>query len=466
MTTCAAAPRVSTPASTPRFYAPLYASLLEYARENPARFHMPGHKGGELSPLYGVFGDSLNFDVTELPETDSLFEDNGAILEAERLAAREYGARDTLFSAGGSTLCIQAMLRLVSKEGGKIICARNIHRAAANAMALLGLEPVWVWPRPFENSGLPGEILPEDIEAAADANGDAAAVFLTSPDYYGVMSDIAGISAVCRKHNIPLLVDNAHGAHLSCLEGPLHPIAQGADMTCDSAHKTLPTLTGGAFLQINSPLFSRTDAKDAMTLFGSTSPSYFIMLSLDLARAWMARDGKAAFAGLAKKVAAFRGKCASLGFFTPREAVFDPVRITIDTASRGIPGTAAALHFRRHGVSPEMSDGRHIVLIPTPFNTDGDFARLEAALDGLATGAPIPLPSFPCEKPGRIIGMRQALMSQNETVDVSVCRGRVAAEAKCPCPPCVPVVMPGELISETMVISLKSYGVLKIKVVK
>jgi arginine decarboxylase len=455
-----------------RFCAPLYASLLKYAQDNPARFHMPGHKGGELSPLFSVFGGALGFDVTELPETDNLFEDEGAILEAERLASRFYGTRETLFSAGGSTMCIQAMLRLVSARrharagGGKVICARNIHKAVVSAMALLDIEPVFVWNHKFEGSGMPGVILPEDIEAAASQYRDAVAVFLTSPDYYGVMSDIPSISAVCRRHGLPLLVDNAHGAHLCCLDRALHPIAQGADMCCDSAHKTLPALTGGAFLQINSPEYFRSDAKDAMALFGSTSPSYLIMLSLDLARAWMEEDGAAAFTRLSEKVASLREKCASLGFFTPEKAVFDPVRITIDTASRGISGYDAALHLRRHGISPEMGDGRHLVLIPTPFNTDDDFARLEAALDSLETGSPLPIENKELEKPEIKMSLREAIMSPFETVETQNSAGKIAAEAKCPCPPCVPLVMPGELISSKMAISLKSYGVLNIKVVK
>jgi arginine decarboxylase len=447
------------------FDTPLYNSLLKYSGENPARFHMPGHKGSGFSPLFDVFGEVLRFDVTELPETDNLFEDTGAILEAEKLAARVYGTNTTVFSAGGSTLCIQAMLRLTAKGGGKIICARNVHRSAVNAMALLGIEPVWVWPSPFAGSGLPGRILPEDVKDAARNNPDADAVFLTSPDYYGVISDIAGISAVCRKYSMPLLVDNAHGAHLKCLDKRLHPIALGADMCCDSAHKTLPALTGGAFLHIASQRFSRDDAKSAMTLFGSTSPSYLIMLSLDIARAWMERDGKAAFARLSEKVRNIREKCASLGFFTPHDAVFDPVRITIDTASRGITGYDAALCMRRHGVSPEMCDGRHLVLIPTPFQSDADFNRLETAIDALETGAPIALVNgFEC--PSAEMSLRDAVTAKCETVEISESAGRIAAEAKCPCPPCVPIIMPGERITHDMAKSLKSYGVSKIKVVK
>jgi arginine/lysine/ornithine decarboxylase len=444
---------------------PLYKALITYASQNPARFHMPGHKG-VATLLSGVFGDALSFDVTELPETDNLFDDTGAILEAEKAAAREYKTRETLFSAGGSTLCIQAMLRLVSKDGGRVISARNIHRAAVNAMALLGIEPVWVWPRPFEGSALPGVISPADIEEAVLQSPDVTAVYITSPDYYGVLSDIEGISAVCHRHNLPLLVDNAHGAHLNLLEGRLHPISQGADMTCDSAHKTLPALTGGAFLHINSTRFSREDTKEAMVLFGSTSPSYLIMLSLDLARVWMESDGRAEFAKLREKVTSIRKICLAHGFFSPPDAVFDPVRLTIDTASRGISGDTAALLLRQQGISVEMSDKRHIVLLPTPFNSQNDFARLENALNSLPLGPPITFEVLPLEKPKRRVSMREALMSQNKTVDIDDAQGRIAAQARCPCPPGVPLSMPGELISREMAKSLKSYGVLKINVVK
>lgn len=426
---------------------------------------MPGHKGAK-SPLFDVFGKSLGLDVTELPETDNLFEETGAILEAERLAAEFYGTRETLFSAGGSTLCIQAMLRLVSKGGGRIICARNIHRSAVNTMALLGIEPVFIWPEPFEGSALPGAVTAKKVEEAASKFSDACAVFLTSPDYYGIISDIKGISEVCQRHNLTLIVDNAHGAHLKLLEGNLHPIDNGADMVCDSAHKTLPALTGGAFLHINSSRFSKEEAKRAMTLFGSTSPSYLIMLSLDIARAWAAKEGKSAFRKLAQKVADIRVLCKSIGFYSPYNAVFDPVRITIDTASCGITGNSAALFMRKNGISPEMSDERHLVLIPTPFNSDEDFERLKNALISLKPGKPIPLKQYLPKKPECVMPIKQAVFSESIQRDIQDCVGRISAEAKCPCPPCIPLVMPGELITQEIAEALKSYGVLNIKVVQ
>ena len=447
--------------------APLADALGRHCAARRARFHTPGHKGEPSSPLYPFFGGGLRWDLTELPDTDSLFEASGPILSAERLAARQFGTRETLLSAGGATLCIQAMLRLAtagkSAGGRRVVCARNLHRSAVNALSLLGLEPVWVWPRPFPGSALPGAIRPEDVERALAAAGGAAAVYLTSPDYYGVLSDIRGIADVCARHGAALLVDHAHGAHLWCLRGgALHAVRQGADLCCDSAHKTLPVLTGGAWLQIgpHAP-FGREEAKDAMALFGSTSPNYPVMLSLDVARAWMAREGEAAFGRLERRVGAVRALAGSLGFFTPSGVAFDPVRLMFDTGSVGVTGEEAAAVFRRVGVEPEMQDGRHLVLLPSPFNPEEDFLRAEEALRRIASlgKAPFPPDDYEPEHPGRAALPGEALRRPCEHVPVESAAGRVAAQAACPCPPGVPLVMPGERVSASMAKALKKYGV-------
>lgn len=445
--------------------APLYRAVKEYCAASPSRFHTPGHKAAIRSPLHGIFGPMLKLDVTELPETDSLFDAGGAIFDAETLAAREFGMGATLFSSGGATLCIQAMLRLASARGRRVICARNIHRSAVNAMAMLGLDPVFVWPGQFAGSGLPGVIRPSDIEDAAVKNPGACAVFLTSPDYYGTISDIKTIAEICRRHGLLLLVDNAHGAHFLAVRR-FHPIVLGADMCCDSAHKTLPVLTGGAYLQIRRGSFSYRDAKDAMALFGSTSPSYPVMLSLDIARAWISAEGSAAFDSTINEVEKLRRLCASIGCFTPPEAVFDPARMTIDTASVGINGDSAAKLLRTNGIFCEMWDSRHVVLLPSPFNSRQDFAKLRKAIRALPVSAPLRLERHNFEPPRREIPLRDAVCAPSEAVSVSCSAGRIAAEAKCPCPPGVPVVIPGEKITPDAANALKNYGVFMIKVVK
>jgi arginine decarboxylase len=425
--------------------APLYEALVHHRELGRASFHTPGHKcnPAALPP------DLYSLDFTELPDTDSLFEASGAIRQAEELAAELFGTARTCLSAGGCTLCIQAMMRLAAPEGGKILCSRVVHRSAVNAMALLGLEPVW---------SMPGEIV-----KTLEENPGVTAVYVTSPDYYGRLLDIGAISAACRRLRVPLLVDCAHGAHLKFAAPGLHPLELGASMTADSAHKTLGVLTGGAWLNIGDERFAE-DAKRAMALFGSTSPAYPVMASLDWAREWL-RKNHDAFGPLRERVAAIREFARGRGIALP-EGPCDPTRITLDTASVGVAGTRAAELFRAAGVEPEYADARYLVLIATPFNTPEDFCRVERAIESLPIGKPIPHgPELP-PLPPVVAGLREAVLAAAETVPLERAVGRLAAEAACPCPPGVPAVMPGERVTEEVAEFLRGYGFFTVKVLK
>lgn len=440
---------------------PLFDALTQHHGLQRASFHTPGHKNH-----WDALRELLQLDFTELPDTDSLYEADGPILQAEQHAAKVLGAARTLFSAGGCTLCIQAMLRLVTMGGKrKIITSRVLHRSAVHTMALLDLEPVWLLPRQDAGPGLPGRIHPQDVAKALEAHPDAAAVYLTAPDYYGVVSPVKEIADQCRQHNVPLLVDNAHGAHLGFTSQP-HPLAQGAAMTADSPHKTLPVLTGGAWLHLADDSFS-DDAKDAMALFGSTSPAYPVMASLDLCADWLAHHGRNAYAALEKQVASLKEKARALGFTAPLGPT-DPTRLCLGTEQLEFSGHALAEAFRQNGVEPEYWDDGFVVLIPTPFNTAEDFARLEkamavgAALERQPTKPHPPLPALP----KAVCSPRQAMFAPKETVPLDKAAGRIAADAACPCPPGVPVVMPGEVISEEIIQFLRRYGFFSVKVVK
>lgn len=439
---------------------PLYTALINHKKCNRASFHTPGHKcaAGALPQ------DLLKLDFTELPDTDSLFEADGAILQAEQKASALFGTKRTLISSGGCTLCIQAMLRLAAPNGGKIIAGRVIHRSAVNSMALLDLQPVWVLPRQNAGVSLAGRICAEDIADALRKNPDAKAVYLTSPDYFGVLSDISAISNVCRQYGVPLLVDNAHGAHLMFTTQNLHPITLGASMTACSAHKTLPVLTGGAWLNIADTRFA-DNAKDAMALFGSTSPSYPIMASLDLSRAWLSEHGAQAYRKLEGTVAEIKHLAANCGIQLP-QGIVDPTRITLNTASIGMTGTSAAELFRKRGVEPEYADASHVVLIATPFNTEADFDCLSAAIQALPTAPSLPdHPALP-PLPTMNVSPRQAIFGGWEQVELHKAKGRIAAQAACPCPPGVPVVMPGEILTKEVIDFLLGYGFFAIKVLK
>lgn len=425
--------------------APLYRALRRHVALGRASFHTPGHKGNPAA----LPGGLLQLDLTELPDTDSLYEADGPIREAENRAAALFGTARTCLSAGGCTLCIQAMFRLAAPAGGRVVCSRTVHRSAVNAMALLGIEPVWA---------MPGRLL-QTIRQTPNLR----AVYVTSPNYYGQLLDIGAVSAACRARKIPLLVDCAHGAHLMFTEPKLHPLLFGADMTADSAHKTLNVLTGGAWLNIRNPAYA-AGAKQAMALFGSTSPSYPVMASLDLAREWL-ETHRSAFPPLEEKVRRLRSLAGERGIGLPAGPA-DPTRITLRTASIGLTGTRAAEFFRQNGVEPEYADSEFVVLIATPFNTDEDFERLARAVRALPAGEPLPeRPALP-PLPKAAAGLREAVLAPAETVPLSAAEGRIAAEAACPCPPGVPVVMPGEYLSKEAAEFLRGYGFSELKVLK
>ena len=438
---------------------PIYDALINHKNYKRASFHTPGHKGR----FNEIINNLLQFDYTELPDTDSLYEASGCILKAEQKAADLFGCKRTLFSAGGCTLAIQTMLRLVCPCGGKILCSRVIHKSAANAMCLLGIDPVFIYPRQDAGPYLPGRTNKDDIEAALKNNCDVCAVYITSPDYYGVMSDIEGISFVCKKYNVPLIVDNAHGAHLKFV-GKLHPIDLGASMSACSAHKTLPVLTSGAFLNINDTKFI-DDAKNAMSVFGSTSPSYPVMASLDICRQWLSEHAKLEYKILIDTVNDIKNTIEKKGMLQPIGAC-DPTRIALNTYSIGINGNDAAEMFRNYGVEPEYSNDKYVVLIPTVFNTDDDFIKLKNAIKNIKPkGAAPKMNLFEIPKAEKKLSLRDAFLSKTKVVDIKDSVGLVAAEVLSPCPPGVPVIMPGEIVNENVVNFLLGYGFFKIKVV-
>ena len=436
---------------------PLYNRLIEHNKLNRASFHTPGHKCG------GFFdGGIISLDYTELPDTDALYEANDVILKTEIRAAELFGAERSLISAGGCSLAIQAMLKIASERGGKLLCARNAHRSAVNAIALLGIEPVWI--SPDRENGFTGRISPKKVEEILSADRDMKACYITSPSYYGEISDIPAISEICHKHDVMLLVDNAHGSHLAFMKDNMHPISNGADMSACSLHKTLPVLTGGALLNIANPELSE-NAKDAMALFGSTSPSYIIMSSIDLCVDYMSGEGKKAYAECEKKVKVLKYLAESRGIRQPK-GLCDPLRITLNTASVGLAGEEQEKYFEGHGIDCEFCDGENAVFICTPFNSDEDFERLERAIKEIPLGKCINSKGVFTEAPIRKLSVREAMLSVSETVSTEESVGRIAATTACPCPPGIPLIMPGEIISGKIAEMLQESGINEVKVIK
>lgn len=437
----------------------LYNALLKHRELNFSSFHTPGHKSADFFPK-----DLLLLDYTELPDTDALFEADGIILEAEKKLSTLFNTKRSLISSGGCTLAIQAMLKLALPYGNKMLFARNSHRSAVNTMALLGIEPVWILPK--SESGLfTGRIMPEDIETALKNNNNISACYITSPNYYGEISDIKSISEICRKYNVLLLVDNAHGSHLAFLNENLHPVHLGADMSACSLHKTMPVLTGGAALNIGNEILIE-NAKEAMALFGSTSPSYPIMSSIDICTDYMLNDGGSmAYRNLESQTAKIKKIADDNGIIQPN-GLCDPLRICLNTASVGLIGNKQTEYFHSYNIEPEFCDGENAVFICTPFNSEYDFIRLENAIKNMPKDKIITSISSNIELPKVVLSPREAMLLPMENIDIDKSDGRIAADSACPCPPGVPVVMLGEIIDKNIIRQLKGYGFSKIKIIK
>ena len=443
--------------------ATLLDAALTYARAGFSRFHMPGHKGAALP--YPGFGQTAQLDLTEIAGLDSLYTASGVIREAERAYAQLYGAQDSFLSAGGSTLCIQAMLALALSPGDTLLIARGAHVASVNAMALLDLHPEWILPAADPKTGLSLPVTPQQVAEGLQAHPGAKAVYITSPTFFGAMADIGGIARVCRARGVPLLVDGAHGAHLPFFSPNRHPIALGADFCCDSLHKTLPVLTGGALLHTSRQGCDER-AREKLSLFGSTSPSYLIMCSMDGALDYLrSGDAREKMHRTAQRLAQAKQKAGTLGYLIPKDEG-DPLRLTLSAATLGYTGEQLGEHLRGQKVEPEYAAGGCCVFMASPFNTPEDFDRLEHALESLPPRQPLPVPQIELTLPKRACSVREAVFAPRTSIPVENAAGRVAGSLVAPCPPGIALVSAGELIDEQTILLLKNYGILQVAVVE
>ncbi len=438
---------------------PLQNAVEQYIQKDMARFHMPGHKGKGS----GVWKEILRYDITEVEGADSLFHADGPLLALEQQFAKAYGTRRTLLSAGGATLCIQTMLALACGIGKKVVMSRNIHRAAINACALLDLQPVWLYPEPDAGDWFSGRYTGAALETLLQKNPDAAAVYLTSPDYFGVFSDIRGLAAVCARYGLPLLVDNAHGAHLKFLPqgyGKWHPADCGAAICCDSLHKTLPAMTGGALLHIMDERYI-AQAKERMSLFGSTSPSYPIMLSCEHALEYAQKEAARDFAWTAYRFGRIRQIALEKGMACP-QGECDPAKLSVAFAAAGFTAGEFGEYLRGNSIEPEYISNTACVWMGNGKNSLRDYERLEKAFAHLEPKRHTAAPQLVLPRPKQVCSVREAVFAPAEWVDTEQALGRVAAGENSPCPPGIPVVMGGERIDRQTQEALLAYGVRRV----
>ena len=434
---------------------PVADFVQRYAKAGTARLHMPGHKGR-------CFLGCEPWDITEIHGADALYEAEGILAESEANAAALFGSQRTCYSTEGSSQCIRAMLYLAVAASGShtVVAARNVHRAFVSAAALLDLEIRWLWPE--ESRSLCGcPISPAQLEKTLHSLPEPpAAVYLTSPDYLGGMAEIPALAQVCHQHGTLLLVDNAHGAYLRFLQPSLHPLDLGADLCCDSAHKTLPVLTGGAYLHLSptAPAQLAPLAKSALGLFGSTSPSYLTLASLDLCNRYLAEGYPQRLAEAVERLAELRERLTAAGW---RVEPSDPLRVTV-AAPRGVTGQELAGQLRRQGAECEYADRDFLVLMATPENTPEELAQAAAAL-GQCPGEANP-PQLPLARGERACSIRQAAFAPRETVDAAHSLGRVCGLPTVGCPPAIPIAVSGERITPEALALFAYYGIEQVEV--
>lgn len=441
---------------------PICDFVRSYAEKESLRLHMPGHKGTHLT-------GPEKYDITEIDGAGKLYEAKGIIAESEKNASELFGCR-TFYSTEGSSQCIRAMLHLAvihARQKDKkplILAARNVHKAFISAAVLLDFDYAWLYPKESESylsCRVNGEMLEKYL---CSVNKMPTALYLTSPDYLGNVSDIESVSAVCKKHGILLIVDNAHGAYLNFLSHSKHPIKLGADICCDSAHKTLPVLTGGAYLHIsdNAPSLFSEQAKSALALFGSTSPSYLILQSLDRTNAYLADGYRDKLKAFVSQADALKQRLTDCGYSLTGD---EPLKITIATKAYGYEGTELSDILYKQNIVCEFADPDFIVFMLTPaIGVDG-LEILEKALTSTPRREAILTfpPSF--ELPERKKSAREATFSPSKTLPVDECENMVLAESTVGCPPAVPIVISGEKISKEAIECFRYYGFTELKVV-
>lgn len=439
---------------------PIYDFVKAYSESGASRFHMPGHKGK------GSLGIEA-LDITEIPGADTLYSADGIIEKSENNASKLFGTAHTFYSTEGATLVIKAMLALAvaGKRNARILAARGAHKSFVHAAALLGVDIEWIFPDNAEHICDTG-ISPSAVAKALDRAADVSAVYITTPDYLGNISDVKGISEECKRRDVKLLVDNAHGAYLNFLPSNRHPIFLGADLCCDSAHKTLPVLTGGAYLHVSDSAPSEyvASARYMLSVFASTSPSYLILQSLDLCNEILSGDYATALENTVKRVSELKSELSRVGFSVLET---EPLKIVINTAEYGYTGDEVMSYLREQKVEIEFFDEDFVVLMPSTSNTDLDFERLLAALASLPKRAPIEVskPRFPNESEAKM-SVREAVFSQHERIPCRDAVGRICASPTVSCPPAVPIVVSGELIREEHIPIFEKYNVKEIEVVK
>ncbi|MDO4475199.1 MAG: amino acid decarboxylase [Lachnospiraceae bacterium] len=479
---------------------PIVDFLKHYQSSDVSRLHMPGHKG---QPYLGP----EPLDITEVKGADELYFAESIIAQSEANATRLFGTGLTLYSTEGSSHGIRSMIMLAcqltrsrcagnpandssaSEPAGtavnstgtpiqptasagscrRILAARNAHKAFLFAAALCNLEVDWIYPSlSDENSAASCQITPELLEqhlTQMQTQGTLPfAVYITSPDYLGHCADVKTLAKICHRFGALLLVDNAHGAYLHFLPEKLHPMDLGADLCCDSAHKTLPVLTGGAYLHVREGLCSRQQAKNVMAVTGTSSPSYLLMASLDICNEQLGGSYPERMQQLIREVKEWKAQAAVAGIpLLPSEEL----KIVVNAAALGYTGSELGELLRKHQAEPEFCDHDFLVCMLTPDTRPVDLQRLMTALlEAVASPRPArDLTPLRLARLPRACSIREAVFAPQDMIPVQDSIGRICGSPAVSCPPAIPLAVSGEVITSDAVRMMEAYGIEEISVV-
>jgi len=451
------------PAITRQCDAPLFKMLQNYAGKRAANFHVPGHKQGRGLPveLSSLGGQALfALDLTEIPELDDLHNPRGVIARAQELAARAYGAAKSFFLVNGTTAGVHALLLAVGGRG-KVIVPRNAHRSVMGGLILSGADPEYVTPWTIKEFGIAGGVSPGQVRRALEANPGAGAVLAVRPNYYGVADELAGQVRAAHDAGKPLLVDEAHGAHLRFHPGlPGDAMAAGADASVQSTHKMGGSLTQSALLHLSGGLLDAGAVAGALDLLQTTSPSYILMASLDLARRQLVLTGQELLEKTLRLANETRKRLAGVSglkvlaeeHLSGGSRALDLTKLVVSVDGLGLTGyQVGELLFSRYNIAIEMADLVNIVAFLSTGTTQAECDALVFALRDIArrdrlAAAPVSLPEIPA-CPVKRMKPRDAWFASARRVAPAEARGRICAEMVAVYPPGIPVLCPGEEIT-------------------
>ena len=447
---------------------PIFTALKQYIDDGVLPFHVPGHKQGRALPEFKAYvGERvLAMDLTCVPGLDNICNPHDVIREAEALTAAAYGADYAAFLVNGTTSGIQAMILAVCQPGDKIIIPRNAHRSALGGLVLSGAQPVYIEAGINHDYGISMGITPEQVERALKEHPDAKAVFVISPNYYGTVPALREIAAVAHHYGVPVLVDEAHGAHL-----PFHPalpasaMAAGADLAAVSAHKLAGSMTQSSFLLLQGPRLDPRHVKAALNLSQTTSPSYILLASLDVARKQMALQGRELLQRTLEVAGWMRRQLAQVEGLSimgdevaalPGCMALDPTKITVNVQGLGLSGyEMEAILRREYRIQVELSDLYNVLLLVSIGDDWETGAQAVAAFKDIAAKRAHknvvrfcpPLPAIP---PMAVLP-RAAFYSQVRSLELEDAEGEISAEAITAYPPGIPLICPGEIVTREVI---------------